>query len=298
MEVTLPQKILTIDLGTFPAKESVVRKFRVVNSTPHTLTPDSVKASCGCVVADLPVAPIPPNESATYDVTLRADAGGFMKTLDVSFRELSVPVVFHLTGKAKNRFSIAPNEIHLSAKKLEIALEVTSGFEESLKDASCRSLGDLVKVDAKESRIDGLSLIISPVDCDDKFWRRANLSLDTFELKFPDGRVSLVTVGVNSAVDASVFPRIVSLSKQSKTKVIIFRRDAEASPKFIRFVFDGKSIAKGVLSSHSKGSSLSRFALQSVQSMEQTASVKEAVVEESEDQIEWREIGFVSVVVE
>jgi hypothetical protein len=142
---------LSIDFGSFVANEKVVRKITIENVTAQPLTPERVKTSCGCIVANLPIVPIPRGKLTSFDVTLQATTGDFRKTMEISFRELPRPIVIDLKGTAKNRFSITPHTVSLSAKKTAAVVELAPEFNDTLKDVSCRSTGELVTIETTES---------------------------------------------------------------------------------------------------------------------------------------------------
>jgi hypothetical protein len=294
LDLSSEQLDLSVKLGAFRANETIVKKLTFINTSLHSLTPSGVKTSCGCVVAKLPATTILPSGSASFDVSLRSGAGIFEKTIDMSFRELSRPVVVRLSGEAKNRFTVNPGVVYLSPKKASREVVLTSEFGDTFSNVQCRSLGDLVKVVVKESKEDNLRLLVSCANSEDRFWHGVNSAFETIELSFSNDIKLQVDLRVDSLVGVSIFPRVVSFGDSNRTEqVSVFRREDTVPPQFMRFVLNGKVIASGTLSSNSRKSSLARYAIKPTVDIAIKTGTYEAAVEESDDEIVWRELAFV-----
>ena len=296
LELTSTQVEYSVDLGVFRANETIVKRLTFVNNSLSPLTPSGVKASCGCIVAKVPAKAISPAGTISFDVHLRSGAGIFQKTLGISFRELQEPLVVKFSGEAKNLFTIAPSAVHLSPKKTSQEIVLTSVFVDPLSNVKCRSLGNLVKVEVKNSREDSLRLLVSCADSEDRFWRSVNSSIETIELSFPDDRKLQVDIYVNSLVGVSVFPRVVSLNDRSKTdQVTVYWHENTSPPKFLRFILSGAVIAEGTLSSKSHSSTLARYAIKPKSDIATKLGCHEALIEESDNEEVWKDLSFVHV---
>jgi hypothetical protein len=92
----------THDFGEIEYNIPVKAEFEFKNPTLEPLLVSSVKASCGCTVADYPKNPVKPGEKAKVTVTYNArNIGQFRKSVRVSFNKTGTATTLFVKGIVK-----------------------------------------------------------------------------------------------------------------------------------------------------------------------------------------------------
>ena len=95
-------KTKTHNFGEIEYNKPVKAEFEFKNPTLEPLLVSSVKASCGCTVADYPKNPVKPGESANITVTYNArNIGNFKKSVRVNFNKSGTATTLFIEGIVK-----------------------------------------------------------------------------------------------------------------------------------------------------------------------------------------------------
>jgi hypothetical protein len=102
-EKTVPEwKQTKHDFGEIEYNKPVKAEFIFKNPTLDPILVSSVKASCGCTVADYPKNPVKPGESAKVTVTYNArNVGRFKKSVRVDFNKTGTTTTLFVEGIVK-----------------------------------------------------------------------------------------------------------------------------------------------------------------------------------------------------
>ena len=95
-------KTTKYDFGEIEYNKPVKAEFTFKNPTLEPLVVSTVKASCGCTVADYPRTPVKPGESAKVTITYNArSVGHFKKSVRVDFNKTGTTTTLFIEGIVK-----------------------------------------------------------------------------------------------------------------------------------------------------------------------------------------------------
>jgi len=93
---------MTHDFGRIKLNEPATVTFSFTNTGTEPIVISTARSSCGCTVAEYTKEPVKPGGSGTVKATYNsAKAGGFQKTVTVTFNGNSTPDVLTIKGNVE-----------------------------------------------------------------------------------------------------------------------------------------------------------------------------------------------------